>query len=53
MIAAASEKKKAYFTLFKVSHLFSIGETNAAEKLFAEVQEGKLDIMTKVLPMRF
>lgn len=45
MIAVAGEKKIAYASLLKASVLYSHYRIEEAEKLFAEVQRMKLDIM--------
>ena len=45
MINIASDKKKAFANLIKVSFLFSYGKKEDAENLFNEIQKQKLDIM--------
>lgn len=47
MIAVANEKKKAYAKLTKASYLFSYGQIDAAEELYSEAQQGKLDFAAK------
>ena len=49
MIAVAGKKKKAFASLIKVSILFSEGETEEAEALFAEVQKQKLNFLCRTL----
>lgn len=46
MISVASEKKKAFAKLFKVSLMFSHGQNEEAEALFNETQKQKLDIIS-------
>ncbi len=45
MIDVASDKKKSFANLVKVSFLFAHGETEEAETLFNEIQNQKLDII--------
>lgn len=49
MIAVASEKKKAYVNLVKVSFLFAYDKKEEAEVLFNEIQKQKVDIMSMAL----
>lgn len=49
MILVASEKKKAFANLFKVSLMFSYDKKEEAEILFHEIQKQKLDIISKSL----
>ncbi len=45
MIDVASDKRKAFANLFKISFLFSYNKNEEAELLFDEVQKQKLDFM--------
>ena len=49
MIAAASEKKKAFVKLIKSSFLFSYGKTEDAEAIFTEAQALKQDFLCQAL----
>ncbi len=49
MIALSQGTKKTLATLFKTSLLFSYGQTEEAEALFAEAQKQKLNFMCNVL----
>lgn len=49
MILIASEKKKTFAKLFKVSLMFSYDNKEEAEILFNETQKQKLDIISKSL----
>ncbi len=49
MISVAGDKKKAYAKLMKSSLLFSHGEIEEAEAIFAEAQKGKLNFLTAAL----
>lgn len=49
MILVASEKRKTFTKLFKVSLMFSYNEREEAELLFNETQKQKLDIISKSL----
>ena len=49
MLSIASEKKKPFVNLLKSSVLFSIGKIEEAEQLFGEVQNRKMDPITKMM----
>lgn len=49
MLSIASEKKKSSAVLLKAAVLFSIGKIEEADRLFSQVQNTKMDLVTKMM----